>query len=73
MVSWRPFEGEPQLGAHAVGAGDQHRLAEAFRHLEQGAEAADAAEHAFAIVRLANGLMRSTSSSPASMSTPASR
>ena len=37
---------QPQLGADAVGAGDQHRLAVAVeRNLEQRAEAAEAAEH----------------------------
>mgnify|MGYP003693844685 CR=1 FL=1 len=39
-------DGEPQLGADAVGAGHQHRLAIAIeRHFHQRAEAADAGEH----------------------------
>ncbi len=41
-------ERQPQLRAHAVGAGDQHRLPVALGDLEQRAEAADAAEHALA-------------------------
>ena len=36
---------EPQLGADAVGAGDEHRAAVAGRQLDQGAETADAGEH----------------------------
>jgi hypothetical protein len=40
-----PVEGQLELGADAVGAGDQHRLAIFLRDLEQGAEAADAGEH----------------------------
>ena len=40
------LERELELGADAVGAGDQHRLAIAFGQLEQRAEAADAGEHA---------------------------
>ena len=36
---------QPELGAHAVGAGDQHRLPVALGQLDQGAEAADAAQH----------------------------
>ncbi len=39
------LERELELGADAVGAGDQHRLAVALRDLEQRAEAADAREH----------------------------
>ncbi len=38
-------EGELQLRADAVGAGDQHRLPVALRKLDQRAEAADAGEH----------------------------
>ncbi len=38
-------ERELELGADAVGAGDQHRLAEALADLDQRAEAADAGEH----------------------------
>ena len=37
--------GQDQLGAHAVGAGDQHRLAIAAREVEQAAEQAHAAQH----------------------------
>ena len=45
-VSWRfERERELELGADAVGAGDQHRLAEALADLEQRAEAADAGQH----------------------------
>ena len=40
------LESELQFRAHAVGAGDQHRLPITFRHFEQRAEAADAGEHA---------------------------
>jgi hypothetical protein len=43
-----PLEGQLELGAHAVGAAHQHRLLVALGHLEQGAEAADARQHAFA-------------------------
>jgi len=43
-----PLEGELQLGAHAVGAAHQHRLAVALGYLEQRAEAADARQHALA-------------------------
>jgi hypothetical protein len=38
-------ERELELGADAVGAGDQHRLAEALADLDERAEAADAGEH----------------------------
>jgi hypothetical protein len=73
-VSWRfELEGQLELGADAVGAGHQHRLAEFLRHFEQRAEAADAGQHLGRMVRFASGLMRSTSASPASISTPASR
>ena len=45
-VSWRfERERELELGAHAVGARDQHRLAKALADLDQRAEAADAAQH----------------------------
>jgi hypothetical protein len=64
---------EPQLGADTVGAGDEHRATVAGRHVDQGAETADAGEHLGRCARRTSGLMRSTSSSPASMSTPASR
>jgi hypothetical protein len=39
------LEGQLELGADAVGAGHQHRLAEFLRHFEQRAEPADAAQH----------------------------
>jgi hypothetical protein len=63
-------ERELELGADAVGARDQDRLAEFFRDPAQRAEAADASGRS---VRRACGLIASTSASPASMSTPASR
>ena len=67
-------ERELQLRADAVGAGDEHRLAVALRQLDQRAESADAGEHFRAASSCAaNGLIRSTSASPASMSTPESR
>ncbi len=48
---------QPELGADAVGAGDQHRLAVApHRNLEQRAEAAEAAEHFGAQRALDGGL-----------------
>ena len=48
MVSWRfGLECELQFGADAVGAGHQHGFAVLLRHLEQGAETADAGQHAF--------------------------
>jgi hypothetical protein len=37
-----------ELGAHAVGAGHEHRLAVLLRHLEKRTESADAGEHAVA-------------------------
>jgi hypothetical protein len=40
-------EGELELGADAVGAGNQHRLPVFLADFKQGAEAADAGEHAF--------------------------
>ena len=43
-----PFKGELELGAHAIGAAHQHRLAVALGHFKQGAKAADAGQHAFA-------------------------
>jgi hypothetical protein len=45
MVSWRPLLGQLELGADAVGAGHQHRLAVLARQVEQRAEAAQAAHH----------------------------
>ena len=75
MVSWRlsclaSFE----LGADAVGAGHQHRLPVLAGQVEQAAEAANAAaQHFRAESALDRGLMRSTTSLPASISTPASR
>ena len=41
-------ERQLQLGAHAVGPRNQHRLAIAFGHFEQRAETAETAEHALA-------------------------
>ncbi len=38
-------EGELELGAHAIGAGDQDRFAVTLRQLDERAEAADAGEH----------------------------
>ena len=66
-------ERDLELGAHAVGAGDQARVFEPRGAREQPAEAADARQHLGAQRARANGLIRSTSASPASMSTPASR
>jgi len=43
-----PLKRQLELGAHAVGAADQHRLLVALGHLEQRAETADAGQHAFA-------------------------
>jgi hypothetical protein len=68
-----PLEGQLELGADAVGAGHQHRLAELLRDLEQRAETADAGQHFLAHGALGEGLDASTSASPASISTPASR
>ena len=39
------LERQLQLGADAIGAGDQHRLAIVLRQFHQRAEAADAAQH----------------------------
>jgi hypothetical protein len=39
------LECQLQLGADAVGAGNQHRLAIVFRQFHQRAEAADTAQH----------------------------
>ena len=46
-------DGQAQLRADAVGAGDQHRLAIARGNLHQRAEAADAGEH-FGALRAAH-------------------
>ena len=44
------LDGELELGADAVGGGDQHRVLEAASlEVEQAAEAADAAEHALRV------------------------
>ena len=44
------FDGELELGADAVGGGDQHRVLEAASlEVEQAAEAADAAEQTCAL------------------------
>ena len=66
-------ERELELGAHAVGAGDEHRLPVALRSSTSAPKPPMPASTSGRIVRFANGLMRSTSASPASMSTPASR
>jgi hypothetical protein len=50
------LEGELELGADAVGAGDQHRLLVLLRQLEQRAEAADAGQHLGAHGALGEGL-----------------
>jgi hypothetical protein len=42
------LERQLELGAHAVGARNQHRLLVLLRQLEQRAETADAGHHAFA-------------------------
>ena len=42
------LERELELGADAIGAGDQHRLAITLRDLEQRAETADAGQHLWA-------------------------
>ncbi|MDT4847652.1 hypothetical protein FQZ97_817170 [compost metagenome] len=42
------LERQLELGAHAVGARDQHGLLEFLRQLEQRTEPADAGHHAFA-------------------------
>ena len=45
-VSWRfERERELELGADAVGAGDEHGIAKALADLDQRAEAADARQH----------------------------
>ena len=68
------FDGELELGADAVGGGDQHRVLEAASlEVEQAAEAADAAKQTCAFVFAAIGPIASTSALPASISTPASR
>ena len=74
-VSWRvEGERELELGADAVGARDQHRLLVLLRDLAQRAEAADARRALRAAACAGqSGLIASTSASPASMSTPASR
>jgi len=43
-----PLEGQLELGADAIGTGNQHRLLVALGHFEQRAEAADAGQNAFA-------------------------
>ena len=43
-----PFEGQLELGAHAVGTAHQYRLAIALGHLKQRAKAANAGQHALA-------------------------
>ena len=66
------LEGELELGADAVGAGNQHRLAIALRAprtARRSRRCRPALRGAWCAWR--SGLMRSTSASPASMSTPA--
>jgi hypothetical protein len=52
------LESQLELGADAVGTGDQHGLLELLADLEQRAETADTAEHAFAHGALGKGLDR---------------
>ena len=68
-------DGDLELGADAVGGGDQDRVLEARGlEVEQRAEAAELGVGARpAGSRAASGLMASTRALPASMSTPASR
>ena len=42
------IEGQTQLGANAIGTGNQHRLLVALRHFKQGAKTANTAQNAFA-------------------------
>jgi hypothetical protein len=66
-------DGDPQLGADAVGRGDQQRILVAGGlEVEQRAETAQAGFRAGRRVALARGLIASTSALPASISTPAS-
>jgi len=39
------LERQPELGADAIGAGNQHRLPEFLRNLDQRTEATDARQH----------------------------
>ncbi len=65
-------EGYLELGADAVGPADEDGILDVGRHAAKARETADAAPTTSAMrVAAASGLMRSTSSSPASMSTPA--
>ena len=70
----RERERELELRADAVGAGDEHRLAIALAAARRARRSRRCrpAPRGAACAR-ANGLIRSTSASPASMSTPASR
>ena len=43
-----PLKSQPQLGAYAVGAADQHRLFVALGYFKQGAKAADSSQHTLA-------------------------
>ena len=66
--------GELDLGADAVGAGDEHRVVHRLerRGAERAAEAADAAQHRRAVRALDGGASSgSTARAPSSMSTPA--
>ena len=51
-----PLEGQTQLGAHTVRAGDQHGLAVPLGDLEECAKAADAGQHPLAHGLLGQGL-----------------
>lgn len=63
------LDGEAQLGAHAIGRGNQHRVREARGlEVEQRAERAPCCPCGWCCAR---ALIRSTSASPASISTPA--
>jgi hypothetical protein len=43
-----PLEGQLELGAHAIGATDQHRFLVTLGHFKQSAKTANAGQHAFA-------------------------
>ena len=75
IPSWRAgLDGELELGADAVGGGDEQRVLEAARlEVEQAAEPADAAQRPVRAVLAASGPIAFTRALPASISTPASR
>ena len=65
--------GDLQLGADAVGSGDQDRIAKPrLLEVEQSSKPPMSSTTPARLVDRASGLMASTSVSPASMSTPAS-